>query len=292
MSRKNDVGQEAVRRPNSEGIAHIYINRDLSNQNDTYEGSTNKTQKTDARMRNEQQTVQDNDMAVSRSAKSHSGDYDLAWPGTIWSTKVASPDVDYAHVKMMNKQTMDTLPEEEIYSKQKLVWDEGNDANKEPFLDAKTKMKHSNVTENNHKKLTTGGMKRVEITDSNTFLEASYSTVVILKQNQDVQNAGYNKADDNIYSKVNINSTKQLSKKEAQGKSEKPLKNINSIDSSSSMNKPTAGNNNGKLSMIKKIQDKIPPTTSKYTTDVNNLDIRFKIDKTNTMTDENAAVLM
>ena len=133
----------------------------------------------------------------------------------------------------------------------------------------------------------------MEITDSSTFLEASYSTVVILNQIQDIQNAGYNKADDNINSKVNINGTKQLSKKEeAQGKSEKPLESINSIDSGSCMNKPTAGNDNGKLSMIKKIQDKIPPTTSKYTTDVNNVDIRFKIDKTNTMTDENAAVLM
>ena len=44
--------------------------------------------------------------------------------------------------------------------------------------------------------------------------------------------------------------------------------------------------------MIKKTQDKIPPTTSKYTTNVNNLDIRFNIDKTNTMADENAAVFM
>nr|XP_022337879.1 uncharacterized protein LOC111133645 isoform X2 [Crassostrea virginica]XP_022337880.1 uncharacterized protein LOC111133645 isoform X2 [Crassostrea virginica] len=292
LSRKNDVGQLAVRRPNSEAIEHIYINRDLSNENDTYEVSTNKTQKADASMRNEQQTMQDNDMAVSRSAKSHSGDYDLAWPGTSWSTTVASPDVDYTHVEMLNKQTMDTVPEEEIYSKQKLVWEEGNDANKEPFLDAQTKMKHSNVTENNHKKVTTGGMKRVEITDNNSFLEASYSTVVILNQNQDAQNAGYNNADDNIYSKVNINSTKQRIKKEAQGKSEKPLESITSIDNSSCMNKPTAGNDNGKLSMIKKTQDKIPPTTSTGTTDVNNLDIRFKINKTNTMTDENATVLM
>ena len=149
------------------------------------------------------------------------------------------------------------------------------------------------MVENNHKKVTTGGMKRVEITDSNTFLEASYSTIVILDQNQDVQKAGNNTADDNIYSKVNINGMKQLSKREeAQGKSEKPLESITSIDNSSCMNKPTAGNDNGKLSMIKKTQDKIPPTTSTGTTDVNNLDIMFKINKTNTMTDENATVLM
>ena len=118
----------------------------------------------------------------------------------------------------MNKQTMDTVPEEEIYSKQKLVWEDGIDANKKPFLDAKTKMKHSNVTENSHKKVTTRGMKRVVITDINTFLEAFYSTVVILNQNQDAQNAGYNKADDNIYSKLNINSTKQRIKKKHKGR--------------------------------------------------------------------------
>lgn len=136
-------------------------------------------------------------------------------------------------------------------------------------------------------------MKRVEITDSNTFLEASYSTVVILNQNQDIQNAGFNKADDNIYSKVNINGMKQPSKREeAQGKSEKLLESIKSVDNSSYMNKPTAGNNKDKLAMIKKTQDKIPPTTSTGTTNVNNLDIRFKIDKTNTMAGENAAVLM
>ena len=142
-----DVGQEAVRRPISETIEriYIYINRDLSNQNDTYEVATNKTQKSDASRRNLQQTMQDNDVAVSRSAKSHIGDYDLAWPGAGWFTIVTSPDEDYSHVEMMNKQTMDTVHEEEIYSKQKLVWDEGNDATKEPSLDVHTKMKHSNL---------------------------------------------------------------------------------------------------------------------------------------------------
>ena len=75
---------------------------------------TNKTQKADGNMRNVQQTMQDNDMAVSRSAKSYSGDKDLVWPGTGWSKTVTSPDVDYTHVEIMNKQTMDTVPEEEI----------------------------------------------------------------------------------------------------------------------------------------------------------------------------------
>ena len=71
---------------------------------------TNKTQKADASMRSVPQIMQDNDMMISRSAKSHSGDYDLAWPGTSWSTTVTSPDVDYTHEEIMNKQTMDTLP--------------------------------------------------------------------------------------------------------------------------------------------------------------------------------------
>ena len=244
LTREKDRVQEPILRPSSEHIERIYINRDLSSQNTTYEVATNRTQKADASMRNVQQTMQDNDMAVSRSANGHYGDYDLAWPGTSWATTVTSPDVDYAHEEMINKQTMDTVPEEEIYSKQKLVWEDGNDAIKQSFLDVQKKIKYSNVAENNHKKVTTGGMKRVEITDSNTFLEASYSTIVILDQNQDVQKAGNNTADYNIYSKVNINGMKQLSKREeAQGKSEKLLESIKSVDYSSCMNKPSAGIN-------------------------------------------------
>ena len=56
-----------------------YLYRDLSSQNDTYEVVTNITQKADASIRNVQQTMQDNDMGVSRSAKSY-----LAFVGKLF----------------------------------------------------------------------------------------------------------------------------------------------------------------------------------------------------------------
>ena len=96
---KVDIGQEPARRPYSETIELFYINRDLSSINDTYEIVTNNTQRTDARLRIVQQNKQNNDMEASRSAKSQSGDYNLAWPGGGWSTTVASID-------------MNTVPEE------------------------------------------------------------------------------------------------------------------------------------------------------------------------------------
>ena len=77
---KVDIGQEPARRPYSETIERIYINRDLSSINDTYEVVTNNTQRTDARLRIVQQN---NDMEASRSAMSQSGDYNLAWPGGV-----------------------------------------------------------------------------------------------------------------------------------------------------------------------------------------------------------------
>ena len=186
LSREKDIGQEPVRRPYSEPIEHIFINQNLSSQNDTCEVVTLYTKRTDARLSLVQQTMQDNDMEVSRSAKSHSGDYDLAWPGTGWSTTVTSPDVDCTHVEMMNKPTMNTLPEEEIYSKQKLVWEDGNGVTKRQSLNVQTKIKYSNVAEKNHKKVTTRGIKRVEIADSKTLVEAPNSMLVIVDQKQHV----------------------------------------------------------------------------------------------------------
>ena len=159
-----DIGQETVRRPYSETIERIYINRDPSSINDTYEVVTNNTERTDARLRIVQQN---NDMEASRSAKFQSGDYNLAWPGGGWSTTVASTD-------------MNTVPEEEIYSKQKIVWEDGIDAIAQPSLDDETKSEYSNETGN--KILTDGEIKPVEITNSNTLAEAPYSTVVIVDQ--------------------------------------------------------------------------------------------------------------
>ena len=145
--------------------------------------------------------------------------------------------------------------------------------------------------ESNHKQATDGGIKRVEITNSNTLAETHYSTVVIVDQKQHVDKAGYNKADDDIYSKVNINGTKQQTKeKEAQGKSEKPLQSIKSDDNSSFLKKPTEANVKAldKLAKIQKTQDKTPPIASIGTTN----DLWFKIDNSNTMANENATVLI
>ena len=86
---------------------------------------------------------------------------------------------------------MNTVHEEEIYSKQKIVWEDGIGNTKQPSLDVQTKTDYSNEALNNHKKVTTGGIKRVEITDSNTLAETPYSTVVIVNQKQYVQKAGY-----------------------------------------------------------------------------------------------------
>ena len=147
---------------------------------------------------------------------------------------------------------------------------------------------------NNNKKVTDEGIKRVEITDSNTLVESPYSTVVIVDQKQ-VLKVGYNKAEDNIYSEVNINGTKQQIKEEAQGKRTKPLQRITSVDDSDCMNKLTKANVQAldKLAMIKKSQDKTRLKASKCTTNESHHDgIRFIIDKANTMADENAAVSM
>nr|XP_022339258.1 uncharacterized protein LOC111134488 isoform X2 [Crassostrea virginica] len=272
QSIKEDLGQETFRRPYSENIECIYINRDLSSINGTYEVVTNNTQGTDARLRFVQQN---NDMEASRSAKFQSGDYNLAWPGGGWSTTVASTD-------------MNTVPEEEIYSKQKIVWEDGNDAIAQPSIDDQTNSEYSNETGINHTMVTDGGIKRVEITNSNTLAEGPF---FIVDQTQHVDKAVYNKPDDNIYSIVNINGTKQqVKEEEAQGKSEKPLQSIKSDDNRNDLKKPTEANVKAldKLAKIKKTRDKTTPKASLGTTN----DRMFKIDNANTMADENATVLI
>ena len=106
-------------------------------------------------------------------------------PGVGWPTTVASTD-------------MNTVSEEEIYSKQKIVWEDGIDATTQPSLDEQTNKEYSNETGINHKMVTHGGMKRVEVTNSNTLADAPYSRVVIVNQKQHVDKAGYNKPDDKI----------------------------------------------------------------------------------------------
>ena len=140
---KEDIGQEPVHRPYSETIERIYINPNLSNQNDTYEVVTHNTQRTEARLRIVQQNKQDNDIGVSMNANSQSGDYNLAWPWGGWSTTVSSTD-------------MDTVPVEEIYSKQTIVLEDGNDNTKQSSLDVQTKTDYSNGALNNHKEVTNG----------------------------------------------------------------------------------------------------------------------------------------
>ena len=153
-------------------------------------------------------------------------------------------------------------------------------------------MEYLNETWDNHKnKATEEGIKRVEIPDSNTLVEFPYSTIVIEDQKQHVQKVGYNNADDDIYSIVNINDTKrQIKEEEAQGKSEKPLQSIKSGDNSSFLKKPTEAYVRvlDKLEKIKKSQDKTPPIASIGSTN----DSWFKIDNANTMADENATVLI
>ena len=63
------------------------------------------------------------------------------------------------------------------------------------------------------------------------MVDAPYSTVVIVDQKQQVQKVGFNKADDDIYSIVNINGRKhQIKEEETTRYSEKPLQSIKSVD--------------------------------------------------------------
>ena len=165
------------------------------------------------------------------------------------------------------------------------------DAIAQPSLDDQTNKEYSNDTGIFHKMVTDGGIKRVDITNSNTLAEAPYSTVVIVDQKQHVDKAGYNNADNDIYCIVNINGTKQqIKEEEAQGKSEKPLQSIKSDDNSSFLKKPTDANVRAldKLAKIKKTQDKTPTIASIGSTK----DVRFKIDNSNTMANVNATVLI
>nr|XP_022342364.1 uncharacterized protein LOC111136068 isoform X2 [Crassostrea virginica] len=256
FKREKDTGQEPVRRPYSEAIERIYINRDLSSQSTTYEVLTDKTQRPDTRLRIVQQNMAGDVTEASRSAKSHSGDYDLAWPGAGWSTTVSSPDVDYTHVEMMNKQTMDTLPEEEIYSKQKLVWEDGNDV---------MKISESKAAENDHKKSQTEAIKRVQTADSRSSVSAHYSLVKIVDRKRDVETADNQTSGDYIYSKVDVNRLQQRNVQEGnQGKNEKTVQSVQHLDNGNCVNNLTVrvnGSPYNELS-VKTTQSQVTPKQS------------------------------
>lgn len=111
--------REHTSRPISEAITRIYkhMNNFEDQHNSSYDLVVNMSRKAHFNALDETDTSEDYDKGFFRLA-SHSGDYDKAWCNN-WSS-TPSPDADYAKVQAISNQIMTTVPEEEIYSKQRL----------------------------------------------------------------------------------------------------------------------------------------------------------------------------